>query len=107
MEMTVKSEGKELVITRVLNAPRELVFKAWSEAEHLKRWWGPKGFEINVAQLDFRPGGFFHYNMQSLLMVIKCGVNLCIRKSRLSKKLSGSTAFQMRQAILSELPLAI
>lgn len=63
--MTVKSEGKELVITRVLNAPRELVFKAWSEVEHLKRWWGPKGFEISVAQLDFRPSGFFHYNMQS------------------------------------------
>lgn len=63
--MTAKSEGKELVITRVLNVPRELVFKAWSEAEHLKRWWGPKGFEISVAQLDFRPGGFFHYNMQS------------------------------------------
>ncbi|MBP1994855.1 SRPBCC domain-containing protein [Paenibacillus eucommiae] len=63
--MTVKPEGKELVITRVLNAPRELVFNVWSEAEHLKRWWGPKGFEINVAQLDFRPGGFFHYNMQS------------------------------------------
>ncbi|MCR8631998.1 SRPBCC family protein [Paenibacillus radicis (ex Xue et al. 2023)] len=63
--MTVKSEGKELVITRVLNAPRKLVFKAWSEVEHLKRWWGPKGFEISVAQLDFRPGGFFHYNMQS------------------------------------------
>jgi len=63
--MTVESEGKELVITRVLNAPRELVFKVWSEVEHLKRWWGPKGIEISVAQLDFRPGGFFHYNMLS------------------------------------------
>jgi len=63
--MTEKSGGKELVITRVLNAPRELVFKAWSEVEHLKRWWGPKGLEISVAKLDFRPGGFFHYNMKS------------------------------------------
>ncbi|WP_372632179.1 SRPBCC domain-containing protein [Cohnella sp.] len=63
--MTVRSEGKELVITRVFQAPLELVFQAWSEAEHLKRWWGPKGFEIHVAELDFRPGGFFHYRMQA------------------------------------------
>ncbi|TLS50114.1 SRPBCC domain-containing protein [Paenibacillus antri] len=63
--MTVEPEGKELVITRVLPAPRELVFKAWSEVEHLKQWWGPKGFKIHVAQWDFRPGGIFHYNMQS------------------------------------------
>ena len=65
IEMAVESQGMELVITCVFNYPRELVFKAWSEAEHLKRWWGPKGFEIHVAQLDFRPGGLFHYNMQS------------------------------------------
>lgn len=55
----------ELVITRVLNAPRELVYKVWSEAEHLKRWWGPQGFEVEVVQLDFRPGGTFHYSMRS------------------------------------------
>ncbi|WP_276352082.1 SRPBCC family protein [Cohnella caldifontis] len=59
------SEGKTLILTRTLHAPRELVFKAWSEVEHLKRWWGPKGFEIDVAHLDFRPGGYFHYRMQS------------------------------------------
>lgn len=63
--MTLNSEGKELVIKREIHAPRELVFKAWSEAEHLKSWWGPKGFEISVKHLDFRPGGFFHYRMQA------------------------------------------
>lgn len=63
--MTVESEGKEFIITRILHAPRELVFKAWSEVEHLKQWWGPKGFKIHVAHWDFRPGGCFHYNMQS------------------------------------------
>lgn len=51
----------DLVITRVLNAPRALVFRVWSEAEHLARWWGPKGAEIRVERLDFRPGGLFHY----------------------------------------------
>lgn len=63
--MTAKMEDNELVITRVFNAPRELMFKVWSEAEHLKHWWGPKGFNWSYAELDFRPGGFFHYSMQS------------------------------------------
>lgn len=63
--MATQSESKELVITRVLHARRELVFQAWSEAEHLRHWWGPKGFEIKVARLDFRPGGTFHYSMES------------------------------------------
>lgn len=63
--MTANSEGVELVITRVFQAPRELVFKVWSEAEHLKQWWGPKDFEVAVLGLDFRPGGFFHYSMQA------------------------------------------
>ncbi|PWW02448.1 uncharacterized protein YndB with AHSA1/START domain [Paenibacillus cellulosilyticus] len=63
--MTINAEGKDLVITRVLQAPRELVFKVWSEAEHLKHWWGPKGFEIHVKGMDFRPGGYFHYSMNA------------------------------------------
>jgi len=58
-------KGKELVITRVLNAPRELVFKAFSEAEALAQWWGPKGATIKVNKLDLKPGGIFHYSMQS------------------------------------------
>lgn len=41
------------------------MFKVWSEVEHLKNWWGPKGFKLGVAEFDFRPGGYFHYNMQS------------------------------------------
>ncbi|MFK7697528.1 SRPBCC domain-containing protein [Paenibacillus sp. HJGM_3] len=48
-----------LVLSRVFNAPRELVFQAWTDPEHLKRWWGPKGFTLDVVQLDLRPGGMF------------------------------------------------
>ena len=55
--------GKEMVITRVFNAPRELVFKAWTEAEHITKWWGPKGSKIKVSKLDLRPGGIFFYSM--------------------------------------------
>lgn len=51
-------------ITRVFDAPLPLVWKAWSAADQLQAWWGPKGCTIKVAALEFRPGGFFHYAMQ-------------------------------------------
>lgn len=48
---------------RTLNAPRDRVWKAWTKAERLKQWWGPKGFGMRVASLDLRPEGLFHYAM--------------------------------------------
>jgi len=56
--------GKEFVITRTLDAPREVVFKAWTEAERLAQWWGPKGCAIEVGKLEVRPGGTFLYCMK-------------------------------------------
>lgn len=50
-----------LILSRTLQAPRALVFKVLSEAEHLQHWWGPKGATIRVASMEFRPGGVFHY----------------------------------------------
>jgi uncharacterized protein YndB with AHSA1/START domain len=50
-------------LTRVFKAPRLLVWQAWSEAERLQEWWGPKGCILKVAGLEFRPGGFFHFAM--------------------------------------------
>jgi uncharacterized protein YndB with AHSA1/START domain len=55
----------DFVMTRVFAAPRELVWKAWSEADRLTQWWGPKGCLIRVTKLEFRPGGFFHYAMDT------------------------------------------
>lgn len=55
---------QDFVIARTLNAPRETVWKAWSQADRLAQWWGPKGCTIRVVKLDFRPGGTFHYAMQ-------------------------------------------
>ena len=52
-------------ITRVFDAPLELVWKAYSEAERLAQWWGPKNFPTKVVSLDFRPGGMFHYSMET------------------------------------------
>jgi uncharacterized protein YndB with AHSA1/START domain len=55
---------RELVLERTFNAPRELVFKMFKEAEHLKQWWGPRGWEVPVCTVDFRPGGVWHYCMK-------------------------------------------
>jgi uncharacterized protein YndB with AHSA1/START domain len=48
---------------RVFNAPRELVFKAWTEPKHIEQWFGPKGFTTRVDKLDFRPLGHWRYVM--------------------------------------------
>lgn len=50
-------------ISRTFDAPRGLVYEAWSKPEHLGKWWGPKGMDIEVVSFDFRPGGLFHYRL--------------------------------------------
>lgn len=55
--------NSEIVTTRVLNFPQELVFKAWSDPEHLKKWWGPKGFTNTFHEFDFREGGKWTFTM--------------------------------------------
>jgi uncharacterized protein YndB with AHSA1/START domain len=55
----VKTElkPKPLVISRTFAAPRDIVFKAWSSAEHMKRWFSPADYTVPEAEIDFRPGG--------------------------------------------------
>jgi uncharacterized protein YndB with AHSA1/START domain len=55
----------KLVIMREFDAPRELVWKAWTERERLIQWFGPKGFTMPVAKIDFRPGGVCHSCLRS------------------------------------------
>jgi uncharacterized protein YndB with AHSA1/START domain len=62
--MTVTVEGNEIIMERVFNAPRELVYQVFTEAEHLKHWWGPRGWEVTVCTVDFRVGGIWHYCMK-------------------------------------------
>jgi len=50
-------DNKELVITRIFDAPRELVWKAWTEPERFMRWWGPKDFTSPACKIDLRLGG--------------------------------------------------
>jgi uncharacterized protein YndB with AHSA1/START domain len=61
---TAGAPASELVIAHSFAAPRRLVWQAWTEADRLARWWGPKGFATRVLKLDLRPGGMFHYSMR-------------------------------------------
>jgi len=57
-------EDKTLVLTRVFDAPRALLFKAWTECDHLLKWWGPKGFTNHSCKVDLRVGGGFSIVMR-------------------------------------------
>src|SRR3569833_515931 len=54
-------EGREIMMTRLFDAPRHLVFDAFSKPELLKRWFGPRGFSLVVCEVDFRVGGGFRF----------------------------------------------
>lgn len=55
----------EFKISRTFDAPLALVWDVYSQEQHLRHWWGPKGFEWVSGRLDFRPGGIFHYGMRA------------------------------------------
>lgn len=56
-------EGRELSITRLLNAPRELVWEVWTNPEHIKNWWGPEGFKNSISKMEVTPGGEWEFIM--------------------------------------------
>ncbi len=60
MTLTMPSD-REIVLTRVFDAPRRLVFEAHSKAEHLRRWWGPRGYTLTTCEIDFRAGGAWRF----------------------------------------------
>lgn len=57
------SADREMVIERVIHAPRELVFRAFTEPEHIKHWWGPNGFTNTIHEMEVRPGGVWRFIM--------------------------------------------
>ena len=61
----VGSAQRELTITRIFDAPCELVFKAWTDPKHVAQWWGPRGFTNPVCEMDLRPGGSFRIVMRA------------------------------------------
>ena len=57
------TDDREIVISRVIDAPRELVFEAFTEVRHLSRWWGPNGFTTTTRSFEFRVGGVWDFVM--------------------------------------------
>lgn len=60
---TANSDDLEILSTRVFDFPRELIFRAWTEPDHLAKWWGPDGFTNTFHQFDPRPGGAWNFIM--------------------------------------------
>jgi uncharacterized protein YndB with AHSA1/START domain len=54
---------REIVITRVFDAPRELIWKVWTDPKHVAQWWGPRGFTTTIHEMDVRPGGIWRHTM--------------------------------------------
>jgi uncharacterized protein YndB with AHSA1/START domain len=61
----IVESNKHLVMTRIFDAPRDLVFKAWTDPKHFSQWWGPHGFTNPVCELDVRPGGKILIHMRA------------------------------------------
>jgi uncharacterized protein YndB with AHSA1/START domain len=62
---TLMMRSTDIAISRTFDAPRELVWKAWTKPECFKRWWGPKGFTAPVVAIDLRVGGTYLWSMRS------------------------------------------
>jgi uncharacterized protein YndB with AHSA1/START domain len=60
------STERELVITRVFDAPRELVFRMWTDPKHMARWWGPRDYPAVSVDLEARPGGRWRHCLRSV-----------------------------------------
>ena len=60
---TESTTDRELVVTRTIAAPAHIVFEAWSKPEHIKRWFGPVGYPVTMAEMDFRVGGRYRFAM--------------------------------------------
>ena len=65
MPASIDTAERELVVTRLIDAPRALVFRAWTQPEHIARWWGPQGFTTIGCDMDIRIGGRFRCGMRS------------------------------------------
>jgi uncharacterized protein YndB with AHSA1/START domain len=72
-DVVTEASEREFVMERIFDAPRELVFMAFSACEQVAHWWGPKGWTLPVCRMDFRPGGVWLYCMRGPTGEDACG----------------------------------
>lgn len=65
MSQSSFSVRQDIVVTRIIDAPVELVWRAWTDPEYVKRWWGPQGYSSPFCKIDLREGGNFVFAMQA------------------------------------------
>lgn len=63
IKQTAKTQDRQITATRVFDAPRDLVWKVWTDPHHISKWWGPEGFTTTTESMDLRPGGVWKHVM--------------------------------------------
>ena len=96
--LAMEPKDRVLIITRIFDAPRELVWKAWTEPERMVKWHGPLGFTSTIERLDFRPGGAFE-SICAGQKTMSIGRRASFAKSLRRSGLSWPAAGPMRKAV--------
>jgi len=69
MSAVTKTVGQpqvpEFIISRTFDAPRDLIWRCFTDPAHMQHWWGPKGFKVLSSKMDFRVGGTYHYGLEA------------------------------------------
>jgi uncharacterized protein YndB with AHSA1/START domain len=99
------TQTKDFVISRVFDAPRNLMWKCFTEPERMKQWWGPKGVKILKSKMDLRVGGIYHYGMQTPDSKVMWGKHV-YRESVPPQKLVFINSFSDEAGRLTRHPLA-
>jgi uncharacterized protein YndB with AHSA1/START domain len=95
----------DFILTRVFDAPRSLVWAAFTEPERIKQWWGPKGFTVIASKMDFRPGGIYHYGLKAQNDAAMWG-KLVYREIDAPKRMIFITSFSDEAAGITRHPMA-
>jgi uncharacterized protein YndB with AHSA1/START domain len=105
MTTTQTAAGSDFVISRVFDAPRELVWKCFTDPEHMQHWWGPKGVTVLKSKMDLRPGGTYLYGMKSPDGSVMWG-RMVYREIAPPEKLVFINSFSDEQGGLTRHPMA-
>lgn len=63
-KLSVEKKDNKIILSRIFDAPKDLVYSMFSNPEHLAKWWGPETWPATIVAFDFKPGGVWHYYMQ-------------------------------------------